>query len=179
MDVHKSITMIVVLDVIGQAESLKSIYRGRGIDCSGYALYRADQHSNWLAKLNEVAARYRFRTKRQFWPHCGYAAVTRSSKVSTCELNRNHNPQLKQVFKGGATFPARRFPDESGDESPLFVSHFFSSRHKFSLARLFMRWLLVGTIVTKWNSTEILFVCFALYTRMECPRLRWKAQDPV
>jgi hypothetical protein len=43
MDVHKSITMIVVLDVIGQAESLKAIYCGRGIDCSGYALYRADQ----------------------------------------------------------------------------------------------------------------------------------------
>jgi hypothetical protein len=59
MDVHKSITMIVVLDVIGQAESLKAIYRGRGIDCSGHALYRADQRSNWPAKLNEVAARFR------------------------------------------------------------------------------------------------------------------------
>jgi transposase len=154
---------------------LKALYRGRGLDCSGHALYRADQRSNWLAKLNEEAARFRaeslleqlkslsqlrnqakqrlvaqaqahadyqilvklpgfgpvrvaqliaavgtphrFRTKRQFWPYCGYAVVTRSSadyqivegkivkqrkKVSTRGLNRNHNPQLKQVFKSAA-----------------------------------------------------------------------------
>jgi transposase len=29
---------------------LKAIYRGRGISCSGHALYRADQRSDWLAK---------------------------------------------------------------------------------------------------------------------------------
>lgn len=61
--------------------------------------------------IAEVATPHRFRAKRQFRPHCGYAAVTRSSKVSTCELNRNHNPQLKQVFKGrhlpGAAVPGR------------------------------------------------------------------------
>ena len=154
---------------------LKALYRGRGIDCAGHALYRADQRSAWLAKLPEEAARWRaaslleqletisqlrkqakqrvvvqvrkhadyqilvklpgfgpvrvaqliaavgtphrFRTKRQFWPYCGYAVVTRSSsdygivegkivkqrkKVSTRGLNRNHNPQLKQVFKSAA-----------------------------------------------------------------------------
>src|SRR5215813_14571987 len=161
---------------------LKAIYRGRGIDCSGHALYRADQRSDWLAKLIEEATRFRaeslleqleslsqlrkqakqrllaqarthadyrlliklpgfgpvrvaqliavvgtphrFRTKRQFWPYCGYAVVTRSSadygivegkivkqrkKVSTRGLNRNHNPQLKQIFKGAA-MSALRYP---------------------------------------------------------------------
>jgi transposase len=116
---------------------LKALYRGRGISCSGHALYRADQRLDWLAKLSEEAARFRaeslleqlesisqlrkqakqrlmaqarnhadykilvklpgfgpvrvaqliaevgtphrFRTKRQFWPYCGYAVVTRSS----------------------------------------------------------------------------------------------------
>jgi hypothetical protein len=38
---------------------LKALYRGRGIDCSGHALYRADQRANWLAKLLEDAARFR------------------------------------------------------------------------------------------------------------------------
>jgi hypothetical protein len=38
---------------------LKAIYRGRGISCSGHDLYRADQRSDWLAKLGEDAARFR------------------------------------------------------------------------------------------------------------------------
>jgi hypothetical protein len=38
---------------------LKAIYRGRGISCSGHDLYRADQRSDWLAKLDEAAARFR------------------------------------------------------------------------------------------------------------------------
>jgi transposase len=154
---------------------LKAIYRGRGIDCPGQAIYRSDRREAWLAKLPEEAARFRatslleqldarsqlrkrakqrltaqarghadyaillklpgfgpvrvaqliaivgtphrFRTKRQFWPYCGFAVVTRSSadyqvidgkivkqqkKVSTRGLNRNHNPQLKLVFKSAA-----------------------------------------------------------------------------
>ena len=40
-------------------------------------------------------------------------------------------------------FPERRFWDKWGDDRPLFFSQFFSSCHRFSLARLFMRWLLV------------------------------------
>ena len=64
-----------------------------------------------------VGTPHRFRTKRQFWPYCGLAVVTRSSadykivedkivksqkKVSTRGLNRNHNPGLKYVFKSAA-----------------------------------------------------------------------------
>ena len=59
----------------------------------------------------------RFRTKRQFWPYCGYAVCTRSSadyqiaagqivkrrkKVATRGLNRNHNPRLMRIFNGAA-----------------------------------------------------------------------------
>lgn len=64
-----------------------------------------------------VGTPHRFRTKRQFWPYCGLAVVTRTSadyrilqgkivksqkKVATRGLNRNHNPRLKQVFKSAA-----------------------------------------------------------------------------
>lgn len=64
-----------------------------------------------------VGTPHRFRTKRQFWPYCGFAVVTKSTsdykesdgrivksrkKVSTRGLNWNHNPRLKQVFKGAA-----------------------------------------------------------------------------
>jgi transposase len=64
-----------------------------------------------------VETPHRFRTKRQFWPYCGLAVVSRSSadyqnvegkivksqkKVSTRGLNRNHSPRLKQVFKSAA-----------------------------------------------------------------------------
>src|SRR5262249_25961731 len=38
---------------------LKAIYRGRGIDCSGHAIYRSDQRAEWLAKLSDEAARFR------------------------------------------------------------------------------------------------------------------------
>ena len=61
---------------------------------------------------------HRFRTKRQYWPYCGLAVVTRSSgdyewvgektrrrkkPVQTRGLNRNFNRTLKAAFKGAAT----------------------------------------------------------------------------
>ena len=66
---------------------------------------------------------FRFRTKRNLWPYAGLAVVTRSSadeelhegKVRrkrraplTRGLNRNHNPILKDVFKGAATAATAR-----------------------------------------------------------------------
>lgn len=64
-----------------------------------------------------IVSPFRFRTKRQLWPYCGLAVVTRSSGeeefaggrlkkrrhvVATRGLNRNHNGLLKYVFKGAA-----------------------------------------------------------------------------
>jgi transposase len=60
---------------------------------------------------------WRFRTKRNLWAYCGLAVVTHSSAdydlvdgrvvrrrraPKTRGLNRNHNPELKGVFKGAA-----------------------------------------------------------------------------
>lgn len=71
--------------------------------------------------LTIVATPFRFRTKRQLWPYAGLAVVTRSSADQefaggklrrrrraplTRGLNRNHNPALKNVFKGAANAAA-------------------------------------------------------------------------
>lgn len=67
--------------------------------------------------LAVIVTPHRFRTKRQLWPYCGLAVVTRSSGehefsggvlrrrrhvIATRGLNRNHNRLLKSVFKGAA-----------------------------------------------------------------------------
>jgi len=65
-----------------------------------------------------IVTPHRFRTKRQLWPYCGLAVVTRSSgekefadgvlrrrrrhMSATRGLNRNYNRILKNVFKGAA-----------------------------------------------------------------------------
>ena len=70
-----------------------------------------------------MATPFRFRTKRQLWPYIGLAVVTRSSADQefvkgklrrsrraplTRGLNRNHNPTLKNVFKGAANAAAAK-----------------------------------------------------------------------
>lgn len=71
--------------------------------------------------LAVIATPHRFRTKRQLWSYSGFAVVTRSSadhevingklqrrkrSPLTRGLNRNHNPQLKSVFKAAANAAA-------------------------------------------------------------------------
>jgi transposase len=200
---------------------LKALYRGRGIDCAGHALYRADQRSAWLAKLPEEAARWRaaslleqleaisqlrrqakqrlvvevrkhtdyqilvklpgfgpvrtaqliaavgtphrFRTKRQFWPYCGYAVVTRSSadygivegkivkqrkKVSTRGLNRNHNPQLKQVFKSAALAALRH------EAVKAYYQRLIDKGTRPELARVSLARKLASIALTIWQRRE-------------------------
>lgn len=70
-----------------------------------------------------IGTPFRFRGKRQLWPYVGLAVVTRSSAENeisdgklrrrkraplTRGLNRNHNPILKNVFKGAANAAAAK-----------------------------------------------------------------------
>jgi transposase len=200
---------------------LKALYRGRGIDCAGHSLYRADQRTEWLAKLSDDAARFRaeslleqleavselrkqakqrlvaearghadypillklpgfgavrvaqliaivgtphrFRTKRQFWPYCGYAVVTQSSadygivagkivkqqkKVATRGLNRNHNPQLKQIFKGAALTALR---DEAFKD---YYQGLVDDGTRPELARVSVARKLAAITLTIWQRRE-------------------------
>jgi len=73
-----------------------------------------------------VVTPHRFRTRRQFWAYCGLGIVMRSSSdwvrtqsggwmraevQQTRGLNRNHNPRLKDIFKGAATTIVAKLPD--------------------------------------------------------------------
>jgi transposase len=70
-----------------------------------------------------IGTPYRFRTRRQLWPYSGLAVVTRSTSdqeivegrlrrrkraPQTRGLNRNHNRDLKDVFKGAANAAAAK-----------------------------------------------------------------------
>src|SRR5262249_23026061 len=72
-----------------------------------------------------VVSPHRFRTKRQFWPYCGFGVVTvtsseyvtmndktsRSKKpVGTRGLNRNYNRHQKALFKDAAHYASRKPP---------------------------------------------------------------------
>lgn len=105
----------------------------------------ARRHSGWrilrsIPLLGEVRTAqllailrtpHRFRTKRQLWPYAGLAVVTRSSSDQKYEngqlkkrrrapltrgLNRNHNPVLKEIFKGAANAAVAK----GGPLRPLF-----------------------------------------------------------
>lgn len=49
----------VVGDCTRVKNRLKAIFRGRGIDCDGSAIYKADERSQWLGKLDNAAVRAR------------------------------------------------------------------------------------------------------------------------
>ena len=220
-DEFRIFALLKVEDSSRVQNRLKAIYRGRGIDCSGHTLYRADQRSEWLAKLGDEAARFRaeslleqleslsqlrkqakqrlvaqarahadyrilvklrgfgpvrvaqliaavgtphrFRTKRQFWPYCGYAVVTRSSadyqiiegkivkqrkKVSTRGLNRNHNPQLKHVFKSAALTALRH------ESIKAYYQRLISKGTRPELARVSVARKLASIALTIWQRRE-------------------------
>lgn len=51
----------LVSDCTRVMNRIKAIYRGRGINCDGHAIYQTSQRESWLAKLTEEGARFRCR----------------------------------------------------------------------------------------------------------------------
>lgn len=109
-----------------------------------------------------VETPYRFRNKRQFWTYSGLAVVTRMSSeyeinaggrvqrrrraLATRGLNRNHNHQLKYVFKSAAKGACR--------EGPLAGSYAarVAQGMDASLAQLTVARKLAATTLTVWKS---------------------------
>ena len=115
------------------------------------------------APRSAVGTPHRFRTKRQFWPYCGYAVVTRSSadyqlvegkivkqrkKVSTRGLNRNHNPQLKQVFKSAALTALRH------EAVKAYLQRLMDRGVRPELARVSLARKLAAIALTLWQRRE-------------------------
>ena len=113
--------------------------------------------------ISTVGTPHRFRTKRQFWPYCGLAVVTRSSadyqivegkiiksqkKVSTRGLNRNHNPRLKQVFKSAALTSLRQ------EECKAYYQRLVAHGTRPELARVSVARKLASAALTLWQRKE-------------------------
>jgi len=104
----------------------------------------------------------RFRTKRQFWPYIGLAVVTKSSadykeidgriiksqKISTRGLNWNHNPRLKQVFKG-AVQSALHY-----EEIRAYYQRLVDKGTRPALARVSVARKLAAITLTLWQRKE-------------------------
>ena len=107
---------------------------------------------------------WRFRGKRNLWGYCGLAVVTSSSsdftlvegrpvrrrrKPLTRGLNRNHNPVLKDVFKGAATAA-------TGRPGPLqdFYHAMIARGMEPELARVTLTRKLVAVTLRLWKTGE-------------------------
>ena len=107
---------------------------------------------------------YRFRTKRQLWAYAGLALVTRSSAdyrlvhgrlertrqpIAVRGLNRNHNHDLKDIFKSAA-LRASRLP---GPWRELFAARVAQGMRP-ELARLTLARKLAAITLTVWKKGE-------------------------
>ena len=107
---------------------------------------------------------WRFRTKRNLWAYCGLAVVTHSSSdfamvdgqavrrrraPMTRGLNRNHNRELKDVFKGAATAA-------TGRPGPLrdFYEEMIARGMREELARVTLTRKLSAVTLRLWKKGE-------------------------
>lgn len=107
---------------------------------------------------------HRFRSKRQFWPYCGLAVVTRSSSdyewvkngtrrkskpIQTRGLNQNHNRTLKAVFKGAAASAVQQHA-----EVQQYYQRLCSNGMRPELARLTVARKLAAIVLILWKKGE-------------------------
>jgi transposase len=108
---------------------------------------------------------FRFRTKRNLWPYVGLAVVTHSTADEefvdgkrrrrhkaplTRGLNRNHNPILKDVFKGAANAAISR-PGPLRD----FYEASLARGVKEELAKLTLTRKIVSVTLRLWKKGEL------------------------
>jgi len=113
-----------------------------------------------------VVSPHRFRTSRQFWAYCGLGIVMRSSSdwakdqgrwvrtnlTQTRGLNRNHQPLLKNVFKGAAmTISSSKMATH-----PLHQSYqrLLAAQTKPNLAQLTIARRVSAAVLAMWKNKE-------------------------
>lgn len=107
---------------------------------------------------------HRFRGKRQFWPYCGLAVVTRSSSdyewlngearrkrkpLQTRGLNQNYNRTLKAVFKGAAASAVQQHT-----EIKKYYEGLCAQGLRPELARLTVARKLAAIVLSLWKKGE-------------------------
>ena len=106
----------------------------------------------------------RFRSKRQFWPYCGLAVVTRTSSdyewvngavrrkrkpIQTRGLNQNHNRTLKAVFKGAAVSAVQQHA-----EVKEYYQSLCATGRRPEMARLNVARKLAAIVLSLWKKGE-------------------------
>ncbi len=114
--------------------------------------------------IGRVQTPHRFRTKRQFWAYCGLALETRDSgeyrvvdgqierkkkPVFIRGLNRNHNHDLKNLFKSAAT-------TASGSEGAFgeFYENLLKKGMRAEMARLTLARKIAAITLHVWKKGE-------------------------
>jgi transposase len=113
-----------------------------------------------------VLSPHRFRTSRQFWAYCGLGVVMRSSSdyvrrdggwqrtnvAQTRGLNRNHQPLLKNVFKGAAVTIAH--PKMASHPLHQAYQRMLASGTKPNLAKLTLARRVSAAVLAMWKNKE-------------------------
>ena len=114
-----------------------------------------------------VITPHRFRTKRQFWSHCGLGIVIRSSSdwvrsesgqwqraqvAKTRGLSRQHNHVLKATFKGAATTVIQQ-----GARVPIYSEYerLLEAGTKPNLAKLTLARKIAAIVLRMWKDEEV------------------------
>ena len=129
----------LVSDATRAKNRLKALYRGRGIECTGHALYRSKELEMWLEKLDEPGARFR--------------AQSLYAELETIQ-------KLRQATKKRMIEQARRHPDyrrlkEVPAFGPVRVAQLLAmvgTPHRFRTKRQF--WPYCGLAVTTRTSAD-------------------------
>jgi transposase len=108
---------------------------------------------------------HRFRGKRQFWPYCGLAVVTRTSSdyewtdkgvrrkrkpIQTRGLNQNHNRTMKAVFKGAAASAVQQHP-----EVKEYYERLCAKGMRPEMAQLTVARKLAAIVLILWKKGEL------------------------
>lgn len=108
---------------------------------------------------------HRFRGKRQFWPYCGLAVVTRTSSdyewvngesrrkrkpLHTRGLNQNYNRTLKAVFKGAAASAVQQHT-----EIKEYYQGLCATGRRPEMAQLTVARKLAAIVLSLWKKGEL------------------------
>ncbi len=140
------------------------------MECRKYGEAKLLRTVPWLGPIRvalligRVQTPHRFRTKRQFWAYCGLALETRSSAdyrmvdgqlerrkkpVFIRGLNRNHNHDLKNLFKSAAT-------TAGGSEGAFgeFYENLLKKGMRAEMARLTLARKMAAITLQVWKKGE-------------------------
>lgn len=154
------------------AEQLKEEAKERMVaEARRHPIYRILKTAPGLGRVRTaqlmrlIVTPHRFRTKRQLWKHSGFAVVTVSSSdwiqrqgrwiraevEQTRGLNRDHNPLLKDIFKGAATTALH----QSGP-NPLRIHYerLLANGTKPNLAKLTIARKIAAIVLAMWKKEE-------------------------